>query len=316
MGPSSPAEAARPALVRRALLAPTGARLSSLSGVSARCKSQSETGEWCSRAIDVEAPISWSNLAVVVVARRYFAREPGGPPERSVRTLIERVVGAIASWAQASGQAADADERDALHDELAALVLIQKATFATPVWLNAGLTERPFIAACFILKAEDSIPDLLDWNTREGTIFQQGGGAGINLSAIRSSREPVSRGGPASGPVSFMRATDAWAATIRAGGRARRGAKMVVLDASHPDVLEFIEAKAREEDRGRALLAAGYPLQEVVASLAFQHANHSVRVSDEFMRLAVKERRVGAAGGDDGRSGRDAPRPPAVVRLR
>lgn len=182
----------------------------------------------------VEAPISWSNLAVVVVARRYFAREPGGPPERSVRTLIERVVGAIASWAQASGQAADADERDALHDELAALVLIQKATFATPVWLNAGLTERPFIAACFILKAEDSIPDLLDWNTREGTIFQQGGGAGINLSAIRSCREPVSRGGPASGPVSFMRATDAWAATIRAGGRARRGAKMVVLDASHP----------------------------------------------------------------------------------
>ena len=178
-------------------------------------------------------------------------------------------------------------ERDALRDELAALVLTQKATFATPVWLNAGLTERPLTSACFILKAEDSIPELLDWNTREGLIFQQGGGAGINLSAIRSSSEPVSRGGLASGPVSFMRATDAWAATIRAGGRARRGAKMVVLDASHPDILEFIDAKAREEDRGRALLAAGYPLQEVVASLAFQHANHSVRVTDEFMRLAV-----------------------------
>ncbi|MGZ4234240.1 MAG: adenosylcobalamin-dependent ribonucleoside-diphosphate reductase [Solirubrobacteraceae bacterium] len=204
-----------------------------------------------------------------------------------MRTLVERVIGAIAAWALENGQVEDEAEREALRDELAGLVLTQRATFATPVWLNAGLAERPFTSACFILKAEDSIPELLDWNTREGLIFQQGGGAGINLSQIRSSREPVSRGGLASGPVSFMRATDAWAATIRSGGRARRGAKMVVLDASHPDILEFIEAKAREEDRGRALLAAGYPLAEVVASLAFQHANHSVRVSDEFMRLAV-----------------------------
>jgi ribonucleoside-diphosphate reductase alpha chain len=236
---------------------------------------------------DVEAPISWSNLAVAVVARRYFAGAPGAAPERSVRTLAERVVGAIAAWAQTSGQVVDADERAALHDELAALVLTQRATFATPLWLNAGLTERPLTAACLILKAEDSIPELLDWNTREGLIFQQGGGAGINLSPIRSSREPVSSGAMASGPVPFMRATDAWAATIRAGGRARRGATMVVLDASHPDILEFIEAKAREEDRGRALLAAGYAPHEVVTSLAFQHANHSVRVSDEFMRLAI-----------------------------
>ena len=182
---------------------------------------------------------------------------------------------------------ADTEEHQALFDELAALVLTQRATFATPVWLNAGLAERPVTSACFILKAEDSIPQLLDWNTREGLIFQQGGGAGINLSSVRSSREPMSRGGLASGPVSFMRASDAWAATIRAGGRARRGAKMVVLDASHPDILKFVEAKAREEDRGRALLAAGYPLAEVAAWLAFQHANHSMRVSDEFMHLAV-----------------------------
>jgi ribonucleoside-diphosphate reductase alpha chain len=123
------------------------------------------------------------------------------------------------------------------------------------VWLNAGLTERPLTSACFILRADDSIPELLDWNTHEGPIFQHGGGAGINPSPIRSSREPVSRSGLGSGPVSFMRATDAWAATIRAGERARRGAKMVVLNASHPDILEFIEAKAREEDRRRALLA-------------------------------------------------------------
>jgi ribonucleoside-diphosphate reductase alpha chain len=236
---------------------------------------------------DVEAPIGWSNLAVAVVARRYFAREPGGEPERSVRTLVERAIGAIAAWALDAGHITGPAERETLRDELAALVLTQRGTFATPVWLNAGLTERPLTSACFILKAEDSIPELLDWNTREGLIFQQGGGAGINLSSIRSSREPVSRGGLASGPVSFMRATDAWAATIRSGGRARRGAKMVVLDASHPDILDFIAAKAREEDRGRALLAAGYPLKEVVASLAFQHANHSVRVTDGFMRLAV-----------------------------
>ena len=238
-------------------------------------------------ADDIEAPLSWSRLAVAVVARRYMATKPGGVREHSIRALVQRVVGAIAAWAQAGGQVNGARERETLFDELAALVLTQRATFATPVWLNAGLGERPLTSACFILKAEDSIPELLDWNTREGLIFQQGGGAGINLSPVRSSREPVSRGGLASGPVSFMRATDAWAATIRAGGRARRGAKMVVLDASHPDILEFIEAKAREEDRGRALLAAGYSVEEVVSSLAFQHANHSVRVSDEFMRLAV-----------------------------
>ena len=264
-------------------------------------RSALELVEWAERSVkiteqdgtvvfacdDVEAPLTWSNLAVAVVARRYFARGPGATSERSVRALVLRVIGAIASWAEASGQVTDKEECKVLFNELAALVLTQRATFATPVWLNAGLTERPLTSACFILKAEDSIPELLDWNTREGLIFQQGGGAGINLSSVRSSREPVSRGGLASGPVSFMRATDAWAATIRAGGRARRGAKMVVLDASHPDILEFIEAKAREEDRGRALLTAGYPVEEVVASLAFQHANHSVRVSDEFMQLAV-----------------------------
>ena len=216
------------------------------------------------------------------------------PPNRAADASIpcgrwcERVVGAIASWAlEARSGRRGLGSATRFGTSWPRWSLTQRATFATPVWLNAGLGERPLTSACFILKAEDSIPELLDWNTREGLIFQQGGGAGINLSPVRSSREAVSRGGLASGPVSFMRATDAWAATIRAGGRARRGAKMVVLDASHPDILEFIEAKAREEDRGRALLAAGYSVEEVVSSLAFQHANHSVRVSDEFMRLAL-----------------------------
>ena len=173
----------------------------------------------------IEAPTRWSNLAVAVVARRYFGTDPAGRPERSVRGLVGRVVEAIASWALEAGQLGSAEERDALRAELAALVLTQRGTFATPVWLNAGVSDRPLTSACFILQTADSIPELLDWNTREGMIFQQGGGAGINLSRIRSSRERVSRGGLASGPVSFMRATDAWAATIRAGGRARRGAR-------------------------------------------------------------------------------------------
>ena len=213
-----------------------------------------------------------------------------------------------------SGHAPGAEDRAALECELAALVLTQRATFATPVWLNVGLEQRPFTSACFILETEDSIRALLDWNAREGLIFQQGGGAGVNLSTVRSSREPVSRGGLASGPVSFMRAADAWAATIRSGGRARRGAKMVVLDADHPDILEFIAAKAREEERGRALAAAGYAPEEVARSLAFQHATHAVRVSDEFMRAAERGRRLGAARRHD-RRGRSR-RVPARELLR
>ena len=204
-------------------------------------------------------------------------------------------------------------EREALRDELAALVLTQRATFATPVWLNAGLTERPLTSACFILKAEDSIPELLDWNTREGLIFQQGGGAGINLSPIRSSREPVSRGGLASGPVSFMRATDAWAATIRAGGRARRGAKMVVLDASHPDILEFIDGQGARGGprpgaaRRRISARGGGGLARVPARQPLGAGDRRVHAPGR------RRRRVGASGGHDRRGARDAPRPPIAV---
>ncbi|HEU4975660.1 MAG TPA: adenosylcobalamin-dependent ribonucleoside-diphosphate reductase [Baekduia sp.] len=235
----------------------------------------------------IEAPASWSRLAVAVVARRYLGRRPHGTPETSIRQLVERVVDAVGGWALAGGQAADADERETLEDQLVVLVLKQRATFATPVWLNAGQGDRPLTSACFILRAEDSIPGLLDWNRREGLIFQQGAGAGVNLSSIRSSREPVSRGGRASGPVSFMRAADAWAATIRSGGRARRGAKMVVLDADHPDILAFVAAKAAEEERGRALARAGWPAGEIAGTLAYQRSNHAVRVSDAFLQRAV-----------------------------
>ena len=288
IGASARVRPRRAPLVRRRLIHPGASAFDYVEWGKRSVRITDPYGNPVFRGDHVEAPVGWSNLAVAVVARRYFATDLAGRREHSVRGLVDRVVGAIASWALDAGQVGGADERDALRDELAALVLTQRGTFATPVWLNAGLTERPLTSACFILQTADSIPDLLDWNAHEGMIFQQGGGAGINLSQVRSSRERVSRGGWASGPVSFMRAADAWAATIRAGGRARRGAKMIVLDASHPDVFDFIEAKALEEDRGRALLAAGFPLEEVLASLSFQHANHSVRVSDEFMRLAVE----------------------------
>ena len=288
VGASARARPRRAALVRRRLTRPGASAFESVEWDRRSVRITDRDGSVAFHRDRVEAPARWSNLAVAVVARRYFATDPAGRVERSVRVLVERVVGAIASWAREGGQIDSADERDVLREELAALVLTQRGTFATPVWLNAGLTEKPLTSACFILQTGDSIRDLLDWNTREGMIFQHGGGAGINLSQVRSSREPVSRGGLASGPVSFMRATDAWAATIRAGGRARRGAKMIVLDASHPDIFEFIEAKSLEEDRGRALLAAGFPPEEVLASMSFQHANHSVRVSDEFMRRAVE----------------------------
>ena len=287
VGGSARMRSRRAALVRRRLTRPDAGALDLVEWSSRSVRISDRDGHVAFRRDRVEAPAPWSNLAIAAVARRYFATDSEGRPESSVRGLVERVVGAIASWALEAGQVGNAEERDALREELAALVLTQRGTFATPVWLNAGLTERPLTSACFILQTEDSIARLLDWNTQEGMIFQQGGGAGINLSQVRSSHEPVSRGGLASGPVSFMRATDAWAATIGAGCRGRRGAKMIVLDASHPDVFEFIEAKALEEDRGRALLAAGFPLEEVLASLSFQHANHSVRVSDEFMRLVV-----------------------------
>ena len=287
VGASAGARPRCTALVRRVLTQPGSSAFDLVEWAKRSPRITAPDGSVAFRCHHVRAPAGWSNLAVAVVARRYFATDSAGRSERSVRRLVDRVVGAIASWALDAGQVGSADERDVLREELAALVLTQRGTFATPVWLNAGRTERPLTSACFILQTEDSIPELLDWNRREGLIFQQGGGAGINLSHVRSSRERVSRGGLASGPVSFMRATDAWAATIRAGGRARLGAKMIVLDAFHPDIFEFIEAKALEEDRGRALLAAGFPLEDVLASLSFQHTNQSVRVSDEFMRLVV-----------------------------
>jgi len=281
------AEVSGGSLIRHRFTAPGEDPFAAVDWASRMVTLRDPDGRAAVAADEVEAPVSWSGTAVATVARRYLGRLPDGTPERSVRALVERVVNTIGGWAQASGHTPSDGERAALEAELAALVLTQRAAFATPVWLNVGLEQQPFTSACFILETDDSIRALLDWNAREGLIFQQGGGAGVNLSKVRSSREPVSRGGLASGPVSFMRAADAWAATIRSGGRARRGAKMVVLDADHPDVLEFIACKAREEERGAALLSAGYEAEEAMRSLAFQNTTHAVRVSDAFMQAAA-----------------------------
>ena len=165
------------------------------------------------------------------------------------------------------------------------------AAFNSPVWFNVGFEEHPQCSACFILSVEDTIESILDWNTKEGMIFRGGSGSGINLSRIRASKEHLSKGGLASGPVSFMRGADAWAGTIKSGGKTRRAAKMVVLDVDHPDVLDFIWCKAREEEKAMALRDAGFDMRldsEAFASIQYQNANNSVRVTDEFMERAER----------------------------
>ena len=237
--------------------------------------------------MSVEAPAAWSDLAAGIAASRWFMRGPDGRGETSVREMVRRVAGTLGQEALRSGHAGDDLERAALEDELTAHVTAQRATFATPVWLNLGLGERPITSACFIFSVADSIESLLEWNAREGRAFHHGAGAGANLSGVRGSAEPVSRGGVASGPVSFMRSADSWAGAIGAGGRARRGAKMVVLDADHPDVFEFVAVKAHEERRIRAAIAGGSSVEDARAAASFQNSNHSLRVTDDFMRTAL-----------------------------
>ena len=173
------------------------------------------------------------------------------------------------------------------------------AAFNSPVWFNVGFEEHPQCSACFILSVEDTIESILGWNTKEGMIFRGGSGSGINLSRIRGSKEHLSKGGLASGPVSFMRGADAWAGTIKSGGKTRRAAKMVVLDVDHPDVLDFIWCKAREEEKAWRLRDAGFDMRldsEAFASIQYQNANNSVRVTDEFMERAERGEDVGAEG--------------------
>ena len=236
---------------------------------------------------DVEFPKSWSQNATNIVAQKYFRGQLGTPQrERSVKQMIGRVAGTIATWGREGGYFASDADAAAFEDELTHILLHQKAAFNSPVWFNVGFEQQPQCSACFILSVEDDIQSILDWNTKEGMIFRGGSGSGINLSNIRSSKEPLSKGGLASGPVSFMRGADAWAGTIKSGGKTRRAAKMVVLDVDHPDVEDFIWCKAREEEKAAALRDAGFDMRldsDAFASIQYQNANNSVRVTDEFM---------------------------------
>jgi ribonucleoside-diphosphate reductase alpha chain len=235
----------------------------------------------------VEFPKSWSQNATNIVAQKYFRGQMGSEQrEGSVKQMIGRVAGTIAGWGREGGYFASEEDAEAFEAELTSILLNQKAAFNSPVWFNVGFEERPQCSACFILSVDDSMESILDWNTKEGMIFRGGSGSGINLSNIRGSVEPLSKGGLASGPVSFMRGADAWAGTIKSGGKTRRAAKMVVLDVDHPDVEHFIWCKAKEEEKAGALRDAGFDMSidgEGFTSIQYQNANNSVRVTDEFM---------------------------------
>jgi ribonucleoside-diphosphate reductase alpha chain len=241
----------------------------------------------------VEFPKSWSQNATNIVAQKYFRGQLGSPDrEWSVKQMITRVAGTIAGWGRERGYFATDEDADAFEAELTYVLLHQMAAFNSPVWFNVGFEENPQCSACFILSVEDNMESILEWNTKEGMIFRGGSGSGINLSKIRGSMEPLGKGGTASGPVSFMRGADAWAGTIKSGGKTRRAAKMVVLDVDHPDIEEFIWCKAREEEKAAALRDAGFDMSidgDGFFSIQYQNANNSVRVSDEFMRAVEND---------------------------
>jgi ribonucleoside-diphosphate reductase alpha chain len=244
---------------------------------------------------DVEVPKSWSLLATNVVASKYFRGQQGTPQrETSVRQLVGRVVRTISAWGRKDGYFATDADAEAFEAELGHLVYRQKMSFNSPVWFNVGVEEHPQCSACFINAVSDSMDSILRLAHTEGMLFKYGSGTGSNLSRIRSSRENLSGGGEASGPVSFMRGFDAFAGVIKSGGKTRRAAKMVILDADHPDIEEFVASKATEERKAWALIEAGYDGGFNVHggaydSVFFQNANHSVRVSDAFMHAVVDD---------------------------
>lgn len=239
---------------------------------------------------DVEVPSFWTQTATNIVAQKYFHGKPGAPErEHSVRQLIGRVAETLARWGREGGYFSDEESGRAFESELSHLLVNQMASFNSPVWFNVGIEPRPQCSACFINSVHDSMESILDLAKTEGMLFKFGSGAGSNLSPLRSSRETLGGGGTASGPVSFMRGFDSFAGVIKSGGKTRRAAKMVILNVDHPDIVSFIRCKADEERKAHALIDAGYPGgfdQEGGAyeSIQYQNANHSVRVTEEFMR--------------------------------
>ncbi len=242
---------------------------------------------------DVEVPDFWSQLATNVVVSKYFRGHLNTPErETSVRQLIDRVVNTITGWAETQHYFATDEDLRTFQAELTHLLINQKMAFNSPVWFNVGIEEKPQCSACFINSVQDTMSSIMDLAKTEAMLFKFGSGAGSNLSTIRSSKEKMAGGGTASGPVSFMKGYDAFAGVVKSGGKTRRAAKMVILDAGHPDVLEFIDSKAHEEEKAWALIEAGYDPSftgEAYGSVFFQNANHSVRVTDDFMNAVVND---------------------------
>jgi len=270
---------------------------------------------------DVETPVDWSMTATNIVASKYLHGQIGTPErETGVRQLVARVAESIRGWGLASGYFATERDANVFHDELAHMLLTQKVAFNSPVWFNVGCDrlepdaaglnwhwdpatggvqysatgyKNPQCSACFINSVDDSLDSILTLAKTEGMLFKWGSGTGTNLSSIRGSRETLSGGGQASGPLSFMRGFDAFAGVIKSGGKTRRAAKMVILNVDHPDIVDFIDCKAKEEAKAFALIKAGYdgsgPDSEAYSSIFFQNANNSVRVSDEFMRAYERD---------------------------
>ncbi|MEJ2006548.1 MAG: vitamin B12-dependent ribonucleotide reductase [Acidobacteriota bacterium] len=282
---------------------------------------QNEKGETIFEQRNVEVPVDWSMTATNIVASKYFHGKPGtSERESSVRQLVSRVADTIADWGGEGGYFRTEADAEAFHDELVHLLVRQKAAFNSPVWFNCGLWHKyqrsskgsgwywdpatggvkreseayrhPQVSACFINSVQDNLDSILTLARTEGMLFKWGSGTGTNLSPLRSSVETLSGGGVASGPLSFMKGYDAFAGVIKSGGKTRRAAKMVILNIDHPDIVEFIECKAREERKAWALVDAGYDPSidgEAYSSIFFQNANNSVRVSDEFMQAVIDD---------------------------
>ncbi len=266
---------------------------------------ESHDGEIVFEQRDVEFPLSWSERASNIVASKYFHGQIGtSERESSLKQLIGRVVGTVTQWGIDGEYFADSDSAEIFSEELTHMLLHQMVAFNSPVWFNLGVQgERQQASACYINHVDDTMESILDLAKTEGLIFKWGSGAGVNLSRLRGSRELLSGGGAASGPVSFMRGFDAFAGVIKSGGKTRRAAKMIILDVDHPDIVEFIRCKGTEERKAWALIDAGYDPSldgEAYSSVFFQNANHSVRVSDAFMQAVEADGDFQTRGRVDG----------------
>jgi len=263
------------------------------------------TGETIFEQKGVEFPSSWSVNASTIVTTKYFRGAPGtSTREWSLKQLIDRVVLTYTKAGREHGYFTTDDDAEVFEHELTWMLLHQVFSFNSPVWFNVGTPSPQQVSACFILSVDDTMESILNWYREEGMIFKGGSGAGLNLSRIRASKELLSSGGTASGPISFMRGADASAGTIKSGGATRRAAKMVVLDVDHPDIEEFVQTKAREEDKIRALRDAGFDMDlggKDIVSVQYQNANNSVRVTDEFMQAVEDGGSFGLRARSDGR---------------